>query len=75
MIELSEQQIIDHVANRLAATYQLVEPDRVSRIVLDEHTRFDGRPIRDFVPLFVDRNATEELSTVGGGRPLQRTAA
>jgi hypothetical protein len=27
--------------------------------------RFDGRPIRDYVPLFVERRARLELSTLG----------
>jgi len=29
------------------------------------HARFDGRPIRDFVPLFVERAAKRQLSQVG----------
>jgi hypothetical protein len=29
------------------------------------HARFDGRPIRDFVPLFVERAAKRQLAKVG----------
>jgi hypothetical protein len=33
--------------------------------VNEEYSRFDGRPIRDFIPLFVERNATKELAKLG----------
>jgi hypothetical protein len=65
MIELSEQQIIDQLAGRLGAVYAEVEPEHVSRIVHEEYARFDGRPIRDFIPLFVERTAKAELSKLG----------
>ena len=64
MIELSEQQIIDQVAGRLVDIYAEVEPNHVSRIVHNEYARFDGRPVRDFIPLFVERNARAELAAM-----------
>jgi hypothetical protein len=72
MIELSEKQIIDQLTGRLVASYQQVEPDHVNRIVLEEYARFEGRPIRDFVPLFVERHAKEELTKLGAAHPPQR---
>jgi hypothetical protein len=30
-------------------------------VVHQTHAKFDGRPVRDFVPLFVERGAKEEL--------------
>jgi hypothetical protein len=75
MIGLSEQQIIDEVAARLSAANRHLEPAHVNRIVLEEHARFDGRPIRDFIPLFVERNAKSELSKLDAeGGPLQESA-
>ena len=65
MIALSEQQIIDELAGRLVDVYVPIEPAQVSRIVNEEYARFNGRPIRDFIPLFVERNAKEELSKLG----------
>ena len=62
MPEQSEEQIIAHVAQRLADAHAEVEPARISSIVNEQYARFDGRPIRDFVPLFVERGATSELS-------------
>ena len=72
MIELSEKQTIDQLAGGLAASYQQVEPAQVNRIVLEEYSRFEGRPIRDFVPLFVERHAKDELSKLGAADPAQR---
>jgi len=62
MIELSEQQVIDQLAQRLADTHATVAPDRVAAVVHEQYARFAGRPIRDFVPLFVERRAKAELS-------------
>jgi hypothetical protein len=42
MIELSEQQIIDQLSQRLAGAYPGVEPDQVSRLVNEEYCRFAG---------------------------------
>src|SRR5262245_20820751 len=76
VIELSEQQIIDHVTSRRVATYQQIEPDQVNRIVLEEYARFEGKPIREFIPLFVERHAKEELSKLGAaGRHRRETVA
>ena len=65
MIELSEQQTIEQITQRLAHKHTQVEPAQVTRVVNEEYARFDGRPIRDFVSLFVERNATQELSKPG----------
>ena len=62
VIELSEQQIIDQLTQRLADTHAQVEPERVTKVVREQYARFEGRPIRDFVPLFVERSATLELA-------------
>jgi hypothetical protein len=62
VIELSEQQIIDQIAERLTGVYPEVSSEAVSRLVRKEHARFEGRPIRDFVPLFVERCAKAGLA-------------
>ena len=67
MVELSEQQIIDQLAQRLADAHESVAPDRVAAVVHQEYSRFTGSRIRDFVPLFVERNARAELSRLGSG--------
>jgi hypothetical protein len=66
VIELSEQQIIDQIAERLSGMYTTVSPDAVSRLVHEAFARFNGRPVRDFVPLFVERSAKAELEKLDG---------
>ncbi len=58
---MTEQQIIDQLAQRLADAHTKVEPARVAKVVHEQYARFEGSPIRDFVPLFVERRATAEL--------------
>ena len=65
VIELSEQTIIDQVVERLTSRYPTVDAATVSSMVRDIHARYNGRPLRDFVPLFVERNARSELSRLG----------
>lgn len=62
VIESSEQQIIAQLAQRLVGVYPQVDPTHVSRLVQEEYARFDGRPIRDFIPLFVERKANGALT-------------
>jgi len=33
----------------------------VASVVLETHAKIDGRPLRDFIPLLVERNAKSEL--------------
>jgi hypothetical protein len=61
VIELSEQQIIDQLAQRLADAHTAVEPAQVAEVVREHYARFDGRPIRDYVPLLVERRAKADL--------------
>ena len=61
MIELSEPTIIEQLVVRLKSRYPAVSEATVASVVHDSHAKFDGRPLRDFVPLFVERNARSEL--------------
>jgi hypothetical protein len=65
VIELSEQTIIDQLVDRLAQKYPGVSADKVVDVVNAGYARFDGRPIRDYVPLFVERRARRQLSMLG----------
>jgi hypothetical protein len=69
VIELSEQTIIEHIVARLTSRYPAMPKSTVASVVHDVHARFDGRRLRDFVPLLVERNAKSELdrlhATVG----------
>jgi hypothetical protein len=65
VIELSEQTVIDKLVERLSSRYPAIEAATVSSVVHDVHARYEGRPLRDFVPLFVERNARTELERLG----------
>ncbi|MBE1552755.1 hypothetical protein GGC64_006842 [Mycobacterium sp. OAS707] len=69
MIELSEQTIIDQIVVRLTNRYPAISQSTVERVVHDVHARFDDKPLRDYVPLLVERHARNELdrmhATVG----------
>lgn len=62
---LDEQTQMEEVIERLAARYPSLAPSTIVDVVGDLHARFDGARVRDFVPMFVERNARlalEELS-------------
>lgn len=65
MVDAGEWAAIEHLVDRLKKSYPEVSPDTIVTVVHHNHARFDGRPIRDFVPLFVERAATRQLSQVG----------
>jgi hypothetical protein len=64
VVQLSEQQIIDQVAQRLAGMYPSVPADTVARIVHERYAVFDGSRIRDFVPMFVEKRARAQLAAL-----------
>jgi hypothetical protein len=74
MIQSSEQQTIDQLAERLANAYRTVEPSHITRVVNEEYSRFGESRIRDFIPLLVERNSKVELSKISSASgPLQET--
>ena len=62
MIELSEQTVIEQLVERLSQRYPSVPADKVAEVVNDRYARFADRPIRDYIPLFVERAARTELA-------------
>ena len=69
--EISEDMKIAEVERRLIAKFPQFTPDEVSRIIASAHARFERRPIRDFVPLFVERNAAYRLDKLRSLSPTQ----
>ncbi|HYN74004.1 MAG TPA: hypothetical protein VES60_16005 [Nakamurella sp.] len=56
-----EARALEEVVERMVARFPDVAEDRVREIVRDAHEEFANRPIRDFVPVFVERTARDEL--------------
>ncbi|BAP99553.1 hypothetical protein MM1S1540310_4367 [Mycobacteroides abscessus subsp. bolletii 1S-154-0310] len=46
----------------LQGRHPSVTRDVVDAVVRAVHARFDGSPVRDYVPLLVERRAREELA-------------
>lgn len=65
VIELSEQTVIDQIVTRLTSRYPAISDSTVAKVVQDVHARYEGRPLRDYVPLFVERNAKSALDQLG----------
>jgi hypothetical protein len=61
VIELSEQTVIAQIVDRLANLYPSVSRPAVESAVHDVYAKFDGRPLRDYIPLLVERSAKIEL--------------
>jgi hypothetical protein len=65
VIELSEQTIIEHLVERLKSNFPSMSPETIALVVRDNHARFEGRPLREYVPLFVERSARRDLAQLG----------
>jgi hypothetical protein len=58
----AEWSAIKQLVDRLRDVYPHVPADTVVTVVHQTHAKFDGHRVRDFVPLFVERGAKEELA-------------
>lgn len=59
---IRERHALDQVTDRLSRSFaDHFSPTQVDRAVSSIHRRFDGRPIREFVPVLVERIARDEL--------------
>ena len=62
MGQVSEQVLVAAVEQRLTSRFAEIPQDAVSSAVRAAHARFEHSPIRDFVPLLVERQARAELA-------------
>jgi hypothetical protein len=61
MIHAEEERAISEVVERLAKRFPQLPVDQVAATVERSRPEFDAAPIRDFVPLFVERSAKNRL--------------
>jgi hypothetical protein len=61
--ENEEAYAVELVSVRLRERFPGLSPDEVDEVVATYHHQFDGRPIRDFVPILVERQARDHLRT------------
>ncbi|PYE19274.1 hypothetical protein DFR67_103186 [Williamsia limnetica] len=64
-----EQQHIAMIADVLRTKHDTIPADTVNKAVDEAYRRFDGQPIRDFVPLLVERRAQELLGGTATAAP------
>ncbi len=58
-----ELRAISEVSRRLQEKFPHVRPESVDAVVATVHQQYDGRPIRDFVPVLVERDAAARLAS------------
>ena len=59
---MSEQTLLSDIVARLIRSFPTVPPAVVAEVVNELHVKFDGARLRDYVPLFVERNARTALA-------------
>lgn len=57
-----EQQALAQVVERIVARYPFVGRPTVSAAVLDRAAAYAGAPIRDFVPMLIERDVSEAFA-------------
>ncbi|MEE6164627.1 MULTISPECIES: three-helix bundle dimerization domain-containing protein [unclassified Mycolicibacterium] len=62
MIDVSEQTALADIERRLTVEFPEATADAIDAAVKEAHSRFAASRIRDFVPLFVEKNARHQLS-------------
>jgi hypothetical protein len=64
MSKLDERQALEEVCQRLGTRFPHLPAAQVRATVEQVHARFDG-PVRDYVPLLVEREARAQLTAMG----------
>jgi hypothetical protein len=69
MDQLQEDQAIAKVVDRLADRFPALGRGRVEQVVAETRSLLDGNPIRDYVPVLVERTARDRLRRIEAGDP------
>ena len=68
--QAEEIRAIDQLQDRLRERFPDVEPEGLKQMVSKVHHQYDGSPIRDFIPVLVEREVSEHFRP-----PAQRSRA
>lgn len=66
MSGVDEAQALEHVRETLASRFPTVDPMTVKSVVIEVHASLDG-PVRDYVPLLVERASMDRLRALTSG--------
>ena len=69
MPHLDEHQALVQVSDRLAVRFPDLSVETVSSAVREVHRTFDG-PVRDYVPILVERAARDRLAALASSASL-----
>jgi hypothetical protein len=72
--DLSEQVAMARLEQRLSDMYAGLAPDQIAAAVHDARAHFDQSPVRDFVPLLVERRVHVQLAEMSSQRVAERVA-
>ncbi len=72
VVTAEEDHLIGQVVDRLPTQFPQVPQATVQETVGSILHRFDDAPIRDFVPLFVERHTKEKLANLAGADGASR---
>jgi hypothetical protein len=62
MTQTEEIRALDELAGRLRERFPEASPDGIRQLVDEVHHQYDGSPIRDFIPVLVEREVSEHFS-------------
>jgi hypothetical protein len=60
-----EAAAMAQVSMRMRRRFPQCRPEEIERALATAHHEYDGRPIRHFVPILVERSATDALLAAG----------
>jgi hypothetical protein len=69
MTQTEELRALDALADRLRGRFPDAPPESIKKVVDEVHQQFDGRPIRDFIPVLVEREVVDHLMVREPGAP------
>lgn len=64
MVSGSEAQVFVEIEDRLSARFATIPQHRVATVIDNVREMFSDSRVRDFVPLLVERRATDELARI-----------
>jgi hypothetical protein len=65
MTQTEEIHAIHALADRLRDRFPDAPPESIKNAVDEVHHQFDGRPIRDFIPVLVEREVADRFRAAG----------
>jgi hypothetical protein len=68
MSQTDEIHAMDELADRLRGRFPDARPERIKQAVAQVHHQYDGSPIRDFIPVLVEREVVDQLRTAATAR-------